>query len=230
MNSIRVWGAAMVAAVLAGQSFAVNPAAANGAATDAVTANAPATEAAATDAVAANAAATEAAATDAAAADAAAPIAVAPIAAAAAFDLVTQREATAWNTAAPKESQDFSTHDLREDGGITNCHSASNNDADNPRIRILAPPLGRPLNSPLDIELRFIPTISAPIRPESFRACYVGTHIMDITKRITDHARVSEHGLHVTGARLPQGRHHLLLLIADQRGRLGRQEVQLDIE
>ena len=219
MNSIRVWGAAMAAAMAAampaGQSFAANPAAASGAATDAV---------------AANAAATEAAATDIAAANAAAPIAVPPIAAAGAFDLVTQREATAWNAAAPKEPQDFSTHDLREDGGITNCHSASNNDADNPRIRVLAPPLGRPLNSPLDIELKFIPTISAPIRPESFRACYVGTVTMDITKRITDHARVSEHGLRVTGARLPQGQHHLLLLIADQRGRLGRQEVEFDIE
>src|SRR6185437_8850374 len=147
MNSIRVWGAAMAAAMAAampaGQSFAVNPAADVAAAT----------EPAATDAMAANAAATEAA----------APIAVPPIAAAAAFDLVTQREARAWNAAAPKEPQDFSTHDLREDGGITNCHSASNNDADNPRIRVLAPPLGRPLNSPLDIELKFIPTISAPI-------------------------------------------------------------------
>jgi hypothetical protein len=169
------------------------------------------------------------------AANAMAPIAMAPIASApkasgAAFDLVTQHEATAWNTAAPTEPQDFSTHDFREDGGVTNCHSASNNDADNPRIRILAPPLGRPLNSPLDIELKFIPTGSAPIRPESFRACYVGSVTMDITKRITDHATVSEHGLHVTGVRLPQGRHHLLLLIADQRGRLGRQEVQFDIE
>src|SRR6185437_3816123 len=224
MNSIRVWGAAMAAAMAAampaGQSFAVNPAAAADVAA--------ATEPAATDAMAANAAATEAAATDVAAANAAAPIAVPPIAGAEAFDLVTQREARAWNAAAPKEPQDFSTHDLREDGGITNCHSASNNDADNPRIRVLAPPLGRPLNSPLDIELKFIPTISAPIRPESFRACYVGTVTMDITKRITDHARVSEHGLRVTGARLPQGQHHLLLLIADQRGRLGRQEVEFD--
>lgn len=202
MNSIRVWGAAMAAAMLAGQSFAVNPAAAD---------------------VAADAAVSEAA-------DAAAANAAAPIAAPAAFDLVTRREATAWNAPAPNEPQDFSTHDPREDGGIISCHSTPNNDADNPRIRVLAPPLGRPLNSPLDIELKFIPTISAPIRPESFRACYVGTHTMDITKRITDHASVSEHGLHLTGARLPQGRHHLLLLIADQRGRLGRQEVQFDIE
>lgn len=147
-----------------------------------------------------------------------------------AFDLVTQREATAWNKAAPQEPQDFSTHDLRDDGAITNCHSPSNNDADNPRIRILAPPLGRPLNSPLDIELQFIPTISAPIRPESFRACYVGAVTMDITKRIVDHATVSEHGLRVTGARLPPGLHHLLLLIADQRGRIGRTKVDFFIE
>jgi hypothetical protein len=52
---------------------------------------------------------------------------------------------------------------------------------------------------------------------------------MDLTKRITDRVTVSEKGLHVTGAKLPRGRHHLLLLIADQRGRLGRREAVLDI-
>jgi len=59
--------------------------------------------------------------------------------------------------------------------------------------------------------------------------CYVGLVTMDLTKRITDRVTVSEKGLHVTGAQLPRGRHHLLLLIADQRGRLGRREAVLDI-
>jgi hypothetical protein len=86
------------------------------------------------------------------------------------------------------------------------------------------------LSDPLDIDVQFVPTSSAPIRPESFRVCYVGFVTMDITRRITDHVTVTEHGVRVSGAQLPQGRHHLLLLIADQRGRVGRRDAVLDIE
>jgi hypothetical protein len=145
------------------------------------------------------------------------------------FDLVSESEATAWNTEQPKEPKDFTTRDLREDNSAPTCHSMPDNDADNPQIRIVAPPLGRPLTAPLDIDIQFVPTASAPIRPDTFLVCYVGLVTMDLTKRITDRVTVSEKGLHVTGAQLPRGRHHLLLLIADQRGRLGRREAVLDI-
>jgi hypothetical protein len=145
------------------------------------------------------------------------------------FDLVTESEAETWNAAQPKEPKDFSTRDLREDNSAPTCHSTPDNDADNPQIRILAPPLGRPLTAPLDMDVQFVPTSSAPIVPNTFRVCYMGMVTMDLTKRITDRATVSEKGLHVTGAQLPRGRHHLLLLIADERGRLGRREAVLDI-
>jgi len=146
------------------------------------------------------------------------------------FDLVSESEATAWNATQPKEPKDFSTRDLSEDNSAPTCHSTQDNDADNPQIRILAPPLGRSLTAPLDIDVQFVPSSSAaPIRPDTFRVCYVGLVTMDLTKRITDRITVSEKGLHVAGAQLPRGRHHLLLLIADQRGRLGRREAVLDI-
>ena len=146
------------------------------------------------------------------------------------FDLVTEREAATWNAARSTEPKDFSTRDLREDNSAPTCNSTPNNDADNPQIRILAPPLGRSLIAPLDIDVQFVPTGgAAPIRPETFRFCYVGLVTMDLTKRITDRVTVSEKGLHVAGAQLPRGRHHLLLLIADQRGRLGRREAVFDI-
>ena len=144
------------------------------------------------------------------------------------FDLVTAGEAADWNKPRPEQPDDFSTRDLGED--VVNCRSASDNTADNPQIRIVSPPLGRPLSDPLDIEVQFVPTGSAPIRPESFRVCYVGFVTMDITKRITDRVTVTEHGVRVSGAQLPQGHHHLLLLIADQRGRVGRRDAVLDIE
>ena len=145
------------------------------------------------------------------------------------FDLATESEAAAWNAPQPKEAKDFSTRDLREDDSAPTCHSTPDNDADNPQIRILAPPLGRPLTAPLDLEVQFVPTSSAPIRPETFRLCYIGLVTMDLTKRITDRVTVSEKGLHVSGAQLPRGRHRLLLLIADERGRLGRREAVFDI-
>ena len=145
------------------------------------------------------------------------------------FDLVTESEAATWNAAQPKEAKDFTTRDLSEDDSAPTCHSTPDNDADNPQIRILAPPLGRSLTAPLDLDIQFVPTGSAPIRPDTFRVCYVGLVTMDLTKRITDRVTVSAKGLHVAGVQLPRGRHHLLLLIADEHGRLGRREAVLDI-
>jgi hypothetical protein len=146
------------------------------------------------------------------------------------FDLFTASEAAVWNTTQPKQLKDFSTPDLGDDNSAPTCNSTPNGDADNPQIRILSPPQGRPLTTPLDIDLQFVPTGSAPIRPETFRLCYVGLVTMDLTKRITDRVTVTEKGLHVSGAHLPPGHHRLLLLIADQRGRLARREAVFDIE
>jgi hypothetical protein len=151
-------------------------------------------------------------------------------AAGAGFELFTESEAAAWNTTQPKESRDFSTSDLRDDNAAPTCRSTPNNDADNPQIRILAPPLGKTLTPPLDIELKFVPAGSNAIRPDTFRVCYMGLVTMDITKRITDRVPVSDKGLRVTGAQLPHGHHRLVMLVADERGRLARREAVFDID
>jgi hypothetical protein len=159
--------------------------------------------------------------------ESAAPTAVAPAAVAppiVTFELVTESEAASWNSTKPTESTDFKTRDLSEDNGTPTCRSTANNDADNPQIKIIAPVLEKPLIAPIDIDVKFIQAGSAPIRPETFRVCYLGLVVMDITKRITDRVTVSEQGLRLTGARLPRGHHRLLLLVADQRGRLARRE------
>lgn len=145
------------------------------------------------------------------------------------FDLVTESEATTWNTVGPKEPEDFKTRDLSQDNGTPTCHSTSDNDADNPQIKIVAPTVEKPLIAPIEIDLQFIQAGGAHIRPETFRVCYVGLISMDITKRITDRAAVSEQGVHVTGVQLPSGHHRLLLLIADQRGRLARREAVFNV-
>jgi hypothetical protein len=146
----------------------------------------------------------------------------------ASFDLVTESEAAAWNTAQTKAVDSFSTRDASEEGSSPTCYSMPNNDADNPQIRVVAPPLGK-ATSPLELELQFVPTARAPIRPETLRICYVGAVTMDITKRITDRASISEKGLRVSGVQLPAGHHRLVMVIADRRGRLGRREADFDI-
>ena len=145
------------------------------------------------------------------------------------FDLVTEREATAWKTTPSKEPTDFATRDLGLDGGTPTCSSASNNDADNPRIKIVEPVLEKPLLAPVDIDLQFVQAGSAHIRPDTFRVCYLGLMTMDITKRITDRITVSEKGLHISGAQLPHGHHRLLLMVADERGRLARREAVFNV-
>ncbi len=159
----------------------------------------------------------------------AAESAAGPASAAGTFELVTESEAQTWTTMGPKEPTDFKTRDFGEDNGRTTCHSLANNDADNPQIKIIQPTIEKPLIAPIDIDLKFIQAGSAPIRPETFRVCYVGLVTMDITKRITDRVTVSEQGLHVTGAQLPKGHHRLLLLVADQRGRLARREAVFNV-
>lgn len=145
------------------------------------------------------------------------------------FDLVSESEAQSWNSVGPTEPTDFKTRDFSEDNARPTCSSAANNDADNPQIKITQPTLEKPLIMPIDIDLKFIQAGSAPIRPETFRVCYVGLVTMDITKRITDRAAVSAQGLHVSGAQLPRGHHRLVLLVADQRGRLARREAVFNV-
>ena len=114
------------------------------------------------------------------------------------------------------------------------CHSiptASVTAGDAPQINILAPTLDRPLVSPLDIELQFVPaTTDAAVRADTFRVCYVGFLTVDITKRVTDRVTVSPNGVHVSGAELPHGHHHLVMLISDQDGRIGRRDATLEIQ
>jgi hypothetical protein len=120
------------------------------------------------------------------------------------------------------------------DNDTPSCHSiptASVTATDAPQINILAPILDRPLVSPLDIELQFVPaTTDAAVRADTFRVCYVGFLTVDITKRVTDSVTVSPNGVHVSGAQLPHGRHHLVMLISDQDGRIGRRDASLEIQ
>jgi len=146
----------------------------------------------------------------------------------------TGREAVEWSAIGTYTQRGSDNRGVRKDNDTPSCHSiptASVTATDAPQINILAPILDRPLVSPLDIELQFVPaTTDAAVRADSFRVCYVGFFTVDITKRVTDRVTVSPNGVHVSGAQLPHGRHHLVMLISDQDGRIGRRDATLEIQ
>jgi hypothetical protein len=147
------------------------------------------------------------------------------------FELFSSSEAAAWNAHTDNDTAASRTRDLHAPG-VPSCHDIPSSAAQNtllPQIKIVAPALGKPLAAPLDIDLQFLPAASASIKPDTFRVCYVGFVTMDITKRITDHVSVSAQGLHVSGAELPRGHHHLVMLIADQQGQIGSRDAIFDI-
>jgi hypothetical protein len=123
--------------------------------------------------------------------------------------LFSASEAAAWNAHNPNDRAAYSARDLHAPG-VPSCHDipASSSQSELiPQIKIVAPTLGKPLAAPLDIELQFLP----------------------VAKRITDHVTLSAQGLHVAGAQLPHGHHHLVMLIADQRGQIGSRDAIFDI-
>jgi hypothetical protein len=148
------------------------------------------------------------------------------------FELFSAGVVAAWNAHRPHDRAAYSARELHAPG-VPSCHDipASSSQGELiPQIKIVAPTLGKPLAAPLDIDLQFLPAASAAIKPDTFRVCYVGFITMDITKRITDHVAISAQGIHVPGAQLPQGHHHLVMLIADNQGKIGSREAVFDIK
>jgi hypothetical protein len=150
------------------------------------------------------------------------------------FDLFTAAEASAWNTKQPASQRSLAAPRALNRPGEVDCHSslppAAATAGSDPQIKIVAPTLDQPLSAPINIDLEFVTAGAAAIRPESFRVCYIGFVTMDITQRITDRVSVSPTGIKVTGAQLPRGHHHLLMLIADSNGHYGHQEAVFDIK
>jgi hypothetical protein len=148
------------------------------------------------------------------------------------FELFSASEAAAWNKNDPANKARYSTRELPQPG-VPSCRDIPGSAPQgglNPQINILAPTLGKPLAPPLDIDLQFVPAAAgSAIKPETFRVCYVGFITMDITKRITDHVAISAQGIHVAGAQLPQGHHHLVMMIADSEGKIGSRAADFEI-
>jgi hypothetical protein len=98
-----------------------------------------------------------------------------------------------------------------------------------PRIEVEQPSETEALRVPVAIRLRFVPAPGARVIPDTFRALY-GALRLDVTDRLRAHAAIDAAGLRAQAMSLPQGRHRLLLSIADDQGRRGERDFRLRIE
>jgi hypothetical protein len=160
---------------------------------------------------------------------------VVPRIAHAATALFTAQDVAAWNKQLPEAAPVFKNRDLAPrgvEGAVPNCHAIPKTDAPNsPTIDIVSPMLDKPLAAPLDINVKFVASGAAVIQPSTFRLCYMARFMtVDITDKIADKVTVLPEGLHVAGADLPSGHHHLVMMIGDQGGHVGRREATFDIK
>jgi hypothetical protein len=98
-----------------------------------------------------------------------------------------------------------------------------------PGIRVLSPTSSStPVAAPLRIELAFTPVPGTRIVPSSFRVLY-GLLKIDLTDRLRKHATVTESGVVVDRAVVPDGQHRLILQVADDQGNTAEQELRIRV-
>ena len=100
---------------------------------------------------------------------------------------------------------------------------------DAPKIELVSPNLDSTISSPTQIQLKFLAKTPATTKPETFRILY-GTFQIDITERLLKVATVTSQGINVPEAKLPNGRHKLVLNVQDSDGRVGSRLIEFEIK
>jgi hypothetical protein len=87
-----------------------------------------------------------------------------------------------------------------------------------PEIIVVTPKDGEMVKSPVDLDIRFVPSADASIDPASLKV-EVEKPLMniDITEKVAPF--VTEEGIMAEGAPLPSGEHTIKLSVADDKGR-----------
>jgi hypothetical protein len=136
-----------------------------------------------------------------------------------AFELITPAEARRDREARPKneppEPADVRTRSLP---GATPAFA----------IRILAPTSQAAVPAPLRIELAFETPPGTRVVPSTFRVLY-GVLKIDLTDRLRRFSTISERGVVVDQAVVPDGLHRLFLQVADDKGNVAEQELRLRV-
>jgi hypothetical protein len=97
-----------------------------------------------------------------------------------------------------------------------------------PAIKVLAPSITSAVAAPLRIELVFEPLPGSRIVPGSFRVLY-GVLKIDLTERLRRHATVTESGVVVEQAMVPDGVHRLFIQVADDKGNQAEHELRVRV-
>lgn len=95
-------------------------------------------------------------------------------------------------------------------------------------IRVLMPTPQAAVTAPLRIELLFDTPPGTRIVPSTFRVLY-GVLKIDLTERLRRFATISERGVVVEQAMVPDGMHRLFLQVANDRGNVAEQELRLRV-
>lgn len=100
-----------------------------------------------------------------------------------------------------------------------------------PTIAVVKPDRSAPIKPPVDIDVRFTAAQGANVNISTLKILY-GFLKLDITQRIlkAPGVQVSPGELKASGAQLPPGSHKLLIEVADNLGRIGRQPVEFTVQ
>ncbi|MCW5634001.1 MAG: hypothetical protein KIT17_11770 [Rubrivivax sp.] len=142
-----------------------------------------------------------------------------------AFELITAAEARRDLEARPK-NEALDMPELRSRG-----MPAAAGTAEVPAafaIRVLAPTPQEVVTAPLRIELAFDVPPGTRVKPSTFRVLY-GVLKIDLTERLRRFATISERGVVVDQAVVPDGMHRLFLQVADDHGNVAERELRLRV-
>lgn len=95
-------------------------------------------------------------------------------------------------------------------------------------IRVVAPTPQAAVTAPLRIELAFETPPGTRVVPSTFRVLY-GVLKIDLTERLRRFSTISERGVVVDQAVVPDGLHRLFLHVADDKGNVAEQELRLRV-
>ena len=100
-----------------------------------------------------------------------------------------------------------------------------------PTITVVKPDHSATIQPPVDIDVRFAAAQGATINVSSLKILY-GFLKLDVTKRLLQApgVQISPEGLRASGAQLPSGSHKLLIQVADNLGRTGRQPIEFTVQ
>ena len=85
------------------------------------------------------------------------------------------------------------------------------------------------VKAPFPIVVRFKAQPDSAIEPSTFKVLYGGLKL-DITQRITQFVTITKEGFEFKNAKLPTGRHRLILQIQDEKQRFAERELKFEVE